>query len=436
MHRLLFAALALPLALACQPSEAGGDDAPVAGGVKQRELPRVRVAPVERRAMASRLETTSKLESEREILMIPRSSGLVVELFAEEGDAVREGDVLARLDDLDPTLAVRDAEVASREASQAIELAKLVVEENRARLDAARITRAQADRDYQRDLVLHEGRGEEDAVSALSQKALEATRLAKDNADSEVVQAELALRKAELDVVARENALARAQVALERAEVALEQTKLVAPIDGVVAERQLRVGAMASSAEPAFVLTDPTRLRAIFYRPQEEYALFRGAARGHSANGDARLTFRATSEAWPGETFTGWIERVSPTLDAESSQFRVTAFFDQAGDLLLPGMLVRLEIETDQHADALVVPKRALRREGERRFVFAVRDERLVRVDVFEELDFADTEFIEVRPEEAGALVPGDEIVVIGSRDLVAGDPVRIDAPALAADAR
>ena len=44
----------------------------------------------------------------------------------------------------------------------------------------------------------------------------------------------------------------------------------------------------------------------------------------------------------------------------------------QIGPRLLPGMLVRMSIVTDRHADALILPKRAIQREGERLFVLAV----------------------------------------------------------------
>ena len=416
-------------AIACQPpKEAGDTSSEGESAVKRREVPEVRAARVERRAMVRLLETTSKLESDLEIQLMPEASGVVVELNAEEGDRVRASQLLARLDDRDEALAVSDAKVAVEESKQAIELAKLAVDESDARLEASKLAFEQAQRDYARDEALHQG-VESGGISALSKKDLETSRLARDNAASERVQAEIALKKAQLDVTTRKNALARAQVTLDRAQLSFEATRIVAPFDGIVAERKLRIGAMAGGTDFAFVLSDPTRLRAIFWRPQEEYSLFTGATK-ESGDGEGALRFTATSEAWPGEEFQGWIERVSPTLNVESSQFRVTARFATAANQpeLLPGMLVRLSIETDRHADALVVPKRALRREGESRFVLKIGENGVLeRVEVTEELDYADDDFVEVRPDVDGRLTEGDPIVTVGSRDLVDGDEVKVE---------
>jgi membrane fusion protein (multidrug efflux system) len=231
---------------------------------------------------------------------------------------------------------------------------------------------------------------------------------------------------ARLAHAAAKTAASRQEVALERARLALSYTEITAPFAGVVAERQIRVGDTVGSAEPAYVLTDTDNLRAVFYRPQEELDLFRT----RESDGTTRLTLTATAEAYPGETFEGTIERVSPTIDAESGQFRVTARMTpgEGRARLLPGMLVRLLIVTDRHADALVVPKRALRREGERRYLLVAdrtsgAERTLRRVEVTE--SFSDEEYVEVESE--GELGPGTEVVVVGSPDLSPGDPVVAD---------
>ena len=91
-----------------------------------------------------------------------------------------------------------------------------------------------------------------------------------------------------------ENAAARAKVAWERAALALQYTRIEAPIDGVIAERSIRVGDIVGASQAAFVLTDPTRLRAVFLRPQEELGLF------DQSDGAAPITFTARAESYPG----------------------------------------------------------------------------------------------------------------------------------------
>ena len=437
---LLFGLTAATLP-ACQRKNGSGDQAQaetqVSGGVRARELPKVRVAPVVRREMLQVLETMCKLESEREIQLFPRMAGVVTGVFAEEGDAVEKGQILAELDDRDALLARDDARVAWEEAQNTKAVRELAAQEAKARIESATLAADQAERDYQRNLALF--KGESEVASALSEQALEASRLERDRANNELKLALLAFDKAQLDAKLAATAVARAKVALDRAELALSHLKLTAPFSGVVARRDVRIGDSASTAAVAFVLSDIDALRAVFSRPQEELGLFQSGLDGSDADSPSKLPIRATCEALPGVEFKGHVHRVSPTIDRDSGQFRVTASLEENevdGNKLLPGMLVRMHIITDRHPEVLVVPKRALRREGERRFLLVVEPEGdissgdsprgvLRRVAVREGFD--DDDNIEVQPIDGDELSAGATVVVIGSRDLAQGDTVALD---------
>ena len=80
-----------------------------------------------------------------------------------------------------------------------------------------------------------------------------------------------------------------------------------------------------------------------------------------------------------------------------------------------------------------MVPKRALEREGERRYLLLARPEpggerraTVERVEVRE--GFAEDDWIEVLPAEGGELEAGVQVIVVGGRDLKEGDTVRVDA--------
>lgn len=394
------------------------------GGVQQRELATVRVAKVGTRDMTRRLETTSKLESEREIAIVPRVGGVVVAVHAEEGSVVAQGEELATIDSTEQTLAVQDAEVAWSESKNALERLRLAVREAEARGQRTQTALEQAGRDYERNLKLFAG---EKVASALSQSALEASKLARDNAQSDRQDADLLLERAKLELEAGETAVERARITLEKARLALTWTHVTAPFAGVVARRNVRVGDAVGAATTVFVLTDIETLRCVFSRPQEELELFVRVGQGQT---EERLGIEATADAYPGRTFPGWIERVSPTIDAQSGQFRVTGRLDgvqEGGRVrLLPGMLVRLAIVTERHEDAMVVPKRAIEREGERRYVLLVRAGKVARVEVRE--GFGDDEFIEVAPVGEATLALGEEVIVVGGRDLTEGESVLVDA--------
>lgn len=425
-------ALAL-LAAACGDSTSGGggsdggadDPSSATRGLREVERTKVVAETLVRRDLVEELETTAVLEADRQVPVVARVSGQVVEIVAEEGDTVQRGQVLATLDERSETLAVESARIALEEAEQTLAANHIAIEEARTAIDTAKNDLAQAERDLDRDEKLFAG--EEDGVSAVSQRVLEQSRLARDQAAQALAQQELALDRAKLERDRSATAVKRARVTLEEAQLALDRMSIVAPFDGVVAMRTIRLGQNLGAGEEAFVVADPLDLRVIFYRPQRELATF-------AARPEGELALTATSEALPGVRFRGRIVRVAPTIDAESGSFRLTAEMDHAPlddgpERLLPGMLLRLRIVTDRHANTLAVRKRAVVREADQAFVFtveatddgAVARRRLVREG------YSDAVYVEVAAADEPAFDESTRVVVIGARDLSDGDPLEIE---------
>jgi membrane fusion protein (multidrug efflux system) len=433
--RCLVGALCLVLLCACSKSTTDGDGALKAATIKKRDPTRVRVEPVVQREMLRVLETTTRVESEHQVEIMPRTSGVVVEILVEEGHAVVEGQVLARLDARELVIAQSDAEVALEEAKASEPRLALLTREAEAQLSANKRRHEQILRDYERNEAIAQAGPDRPAL--LSPKDLDASRLLRDNATAEVVAAELALERARLAQLNAKTEARRAQLTLERARLNLANMSLTAPFAGILAARTIKVGDTVTVGSPAFTLTDPQNLRAIFYRPQRELALFARAqvnpdaqaGKQQRGDGSAELELFASAEALPGRRFRGTIERIAPTIDPQSGNFRITARMQVSSEKsadaqLLPGMLVRLEIITERRPNALVIPKRALRRDGDVSLVFVVRDRRAVRVVVREGL--SDDEHLEVSPLEGAALAAGELVVVVGNRDLEDGSEVDV----------
>jgi membrane fusion protein (multidrug efflux system) len=137
----LSAALAAAVALAATagcggtPSE-GGDGRHARPGGRGAGAPDataavpVEVAPVTRRSISSFIETNGTLEAENEVDLVARTSAPIVEIRVEEGDAVRAGQVLARLDEIENRAELEIARVALNEATLAYERANTLKDEN------------------------------------------------------------------------------------------------------------------------------------------------------------------------------------------------------------------------------------------------------------------------------------------------------------------
>jgi len=413
---LLLAATLLP----CQACGGSGPaKEPQTGALKKREAARVRAEPLVQREMVRTLESTTVVESEKEIRVFPRASGTLVELKVEEGDAVESGAVLARLDPREAQAKVDEARVALKEAQDNAARLAIMEREAQGRVEATRLAMEQKQREYNRN---------EKAAGVLSEQALDQLRLARDTANSDHDAAQLAGERAAADTRASKTVQEKSELALKRALLDLSYTDIVAPFAGVIAQRSVKYGDQVGPAQPAFVLTDALNLRAVFYRPQRELALFQPL--GNTQEGLAAIEIHASAEALPGVQFRGRIQLVSPSIDAQSGNFRVTVRLEPATEQdaahkLLPGMLVKLSHVPDRHPAALVVPKRALRREGEANLVFVVREGKARRVEVEE--GYGGDDDVEILPRNGAALAAGEPVVVVGNRELEDGAEVELE---------
>ena len=327
----------------------------------------VRVEPLAQRLSQRTIEVVADIVSLDEVDLFPERTQPVVELLVEEGDRVQTGQILARLRDEVETLAVAEAQVRLKEA------------ENEA---------ARAERDHHRNVSLA---AQEVGTRLLSDRELETSEQAMFTAIT---------------------GASSAKVALDRAQLELEQTVLRAPIQGTVAIREISLGDMGNPATRAFQIVDDSQPKALFSRPQKEWADLKVGQ---------RLTGQA--EALPGRILFGKIERISPTIDSASGTLRITANIDTSEGPVPIGVFGRFELILDEHEDALMIPKKAVLMQGKQMFCFVARDDAAVRVDF--EPGFEETDFIEALVEENG-LLPGDLLIVVGADRLRDGDLIEI----------
>ena len=92
------------------------------GGGDSAAVP-VEVAAIERRAVASFLETNGSLEAENDVQIVARTQGPIVELVAEEGMQLKKGDVMLRIEETELRAQVEIAKVAVKDATRAHERA-------------------------------------------------------------------------------------------------------------------------------------------------------------------------------------------------------------------------------------------------------------------------------------------------------------------------
>jgi len=305
----------------------------------------VKAEPVEARDMVAYVETHARLEAERTVAVLGRSTGLVEQLLVEEGDRVRTGQVLARLEKEQLQLALQQSQVS-----------------------------------------LEQVRSSYDRVAAL--------------------QAHKMVSEAEFD--AARHQLANAQVRHQEVQLNLDYAEIRAPIPGVVMSRSVELGDLVRGNQELYTIADLEPLLARIHIPEKRIQQIREGQ-------EARLVIESLASS----DFTGRIRMISPGVDQESGTVKVTLEIPDNSRRLKPGMFSTVRIITDRHADALVIPKKALIIETDDDDVFIIEDGKAVRTRV--ELGFVEGDAVEV----LAGLQVGQRVITVGHDGLKDGAVVR-----------
>ncbi|MBZ5516184.1 MAG: efflux RND transporter periplasmic adaptor subunit [Acidobacteriia bacterium] len=266
----------------------------------------VTLTRVERGDISSTLAVTGTIAAlpNQDVRVSSLVSGRIAEMLVAEGDHVRAGQPLAKIEDRPFLDQVQQAEAA--------------VEQAKANLENARLTRARNEDLVQRGIAARKDL--EDARTLVSVN-------------------EAALRQAEAS-----RALARLQ--LSRAEVR-------SPLDGTVVKRLLSAGEQVdgTAAQPLYEVANVSEVELFGNVP----ALYLGKIRVGQA-------LRISSESFPGTPFAGKVVAVSPAVDPSTNVGMVRIRISNGAHLLRLGMFLTAQVPLETHPQALVVPPPAIYR--------------------------------------------------------------------------
>ena len=375
---------------------------PACAAIQPPPTVNLRRGEVQRGAIDAVVSATGTLLPEAQIGLSFEQVGIVRELYVQSGDVVVAGQPLARLDTRRLEIAVRQAELALQAqqlnydrlflppsdaqlaaAYAAIESAQAAYEQAAQGTDpeALRIAEMEYQRAYnayiQADMQLRAVQWylpesqlvaiREQANQALIQVEIARLRLDQLQAGPDefalaaaragIAQAQADLARllegpSDLEVARAQVQIDQAQLALDRARQQLEAATLRAPVDGIVAEVNVQVGAPAPTNRPALTLIDASHLHVEVAIDEMDIA---------------RLTVgqpaRITLDALPGETLEGQVTAIAPAATSEGGVVTYQARIDLAPtDLhLLVGMTVTAEIIVQRLENVLLVPNWAIR---------------------------------------------------------------------------
>ena len=269
---------------------------------------------------------TTRLESPQEVALMPRVSGVIEQITFNEGDLVKKGDVLFKLDDR-PFAAV----VASLKAQ---------VNSAQAALEQAKSEAKRAERLTERKAISTEQA--ESRTSVLRQ---------------------------------REAQLAALQAQLTSAELDLEFTAIVSPIDGVISRANITKGNNIIAGQS--VLTS-------IVSNEKMYAYFDVDER--TGNSDFSNVTSKSRQAVVmqkvGErdfAYKGYINFIDNQINSSTGTLRVRAVFDQDNSQLRAGSFARIKLAANSVTEQIIVPDRAIGTDLKNRFVLTVGENNVLQ---------------------------------------------------------
>jgi RND family efflux transporter MFP subunit len=326
---------------------------------------------------ATVLNASGYVTARRRATVASKLTGRLVDVLVEEGVAVDEGQVLARLDD-----SVQRAGLALAESR--LEAAVRAIGQTRAQFDLARLTLQRT-----RRLVDSGIAGQEQLDESRTEVA--------------TLEARLAVEEQEVVVAEREVALQRTQ---------LFDTVIRAPFDGIVISKDAQPGEMVSpnSAGGGF-----TRTGICTIVDMGSLEIEVDVNESYISRVKAGQRVEAILDAYPDWRIPGKVITTVPTADRQKATVLVRIAFDELDPRILPDMGIKVAFRReDASAPAapqrrLLMPRSALREDNGRKVVFVVTDGRVERRAV------------------TVAEMPGDDLVVLAG--LSAGEQVVIEGP-------
>ncbi len=428
--------LALALGACGESSQARSRRADPGEPGAPRPALRVTTAVAETRTVQRGVDTVGSLLAWEEVVAKSQTTGTVVRLAADLGDAVQAGQVLAELDRREADLGVDQLQADLVAARENLARARATAEASRAALERMRgsrgllqaeVDRTRADAEWKR---LELGRNRELAAKELiAARDVDNARAQAAMAQAQLRAAEIALaqhaeqmRAAEAQLQADLGAVKAAEAQVRQREASLDlgrkrlgDTTATAPIAGLVARRHTAVGEFVKDNTPLFTLVAVDPLKYTGTIP-ERYAP------------EVRVgqAVRLQVDAYPGRVFTGRITRIAPVVDMQTRTLALEARVPNGDGLLRPGFFARGTATTREDARVAFVPADAVAYVVGLSKVFVIADGRAVERRV----KTGGREGGRVEIEDG--VTAGEVVAVSGLAQLYDGAPVIVVPPAAA----
>jgi len=327
----------------------------------------VNVQAIEAGSITQKIEYLGNINGDPSVVVYPKLTDLITDIYVENGDYVKKGQVLGSISDATVRASKAQAEAAYLSAKSQVANVKV---------------------EYER-----------------MKKLYEANAISDSQWDQLLTQKEVA-----------EAGLKQAEAALDMAKTQLGYAKITAPIAGYVSNVAYEIGDMSTPQKPFATVHQINTVQTKVNVTEKDL--------GRIKIGQPT---EISVEAYPSDVFAGTVVNVSPVIDPMTRTAQVEINSDNADMRLKPGMFARVAILTNELENVLTIDKAATKKQTVlKRFGDSVRDEKvvetyscfIVRDGVALEMPIEIGVESKTKFEVTSGLSEGDLVVVMGQNNL------------------
>ena len=272
---------------------------------------------------------SGRLSAVEEVQLRPQVSGAIVKIGFEDGQLVKQGDILAVIDPRSYQAAVDEARAELSVARQNLSLASKEKERAEKLVSNGTVSK----RVYDERLSTHQ-----------------------------VAQSQVT----------------RAQAQLELAEIELDHAYVKSPIDGRVSRVEMTVGNQVNAGPNAPVLTTIVSTGKIYADFDLDERTFFASLGASGKIDDAAQSIPVNMTLSNGRHVSGHVHSFDNRIDARTGTIRTRALFDNLDGTLLPGTFASLELGTLAKEEVIMIPPEAISTDQDRKFVYVVQPDNTV----------------------------------------------------------
>jgi membrane fusion protein, multidrug efflux system len=260
------------------------------------------------------------------VTVSPKIVGRISKIYAEEGDAVKAGQLLAELDSTDLIAQRQQLESVVLQAESGISQAEAKYRYDLKNIEVLKIGVDRASEDLDRAQVQFSG-------GVITREQFDHLKKAKESAEAQYAAAQAQVQVSKTQIKSAEAAVATAQAQIEVVKTQLNNTRLYAPVGGVIAKRWLLPGDIATTGQSVYTLNNDSKFWVTVYLEETKVGNLRIGEKA-----------RFMLDTYPGVIFTGQIFHLGSTT---ASQFSLIPPSNASGNFTKVTQRVPIKISID-----------------------------------------------------------------------------------------